>query len=60
MQVSADRLGTTPKFVVELAWGDMSRIYLVMGVMLLLGLLGMIGLLRRMKIYQAVKLGEQL
>jgi putative ABC transport system permease protein len=60
MQVSADRLGTTPKFVVELAWGDMSRIYLVVGVMLFLALLGMIGLLRRMKIYQAVKLGEQL
>lgn len=60
LQVSADQYGTTPRFVVELAWGDVQRIYVIMGLMLAVGLLCMIVLLRRMKIYQAVKLGEQL
>ena len=59
LQVSADQNGQVPKFVVETAWNDITRIYVVLGLMLGVGLLVMIGLLRRMKVYQAVKLGEQ-
>jgi putative ABC transport system permease protein len=59
LQVSADVNGQVPKFVVETAWNDIGRIYLVLGAMLAVGLVIMIGLLRRMKVYQAVKLGEQ-
>ncbi len=59
LQVSADQNGQVPKFVVETAWSDITRIYVVLGLMLGVGLLVMIGLLRRMKVYQAVKLGEQ-
>ena len=59
LQVSADQYGQVPKFVVETAWTDLQRIYIVLGIMLGVGLLIMSGLLRRMKVYQAVKLGEQ-
>jgi putative ABC transport system permease protein len=59
LQVSADANGQVPRFVVETAWSDITRIYVVLGLMLGLGLLVMVGLLRRMKVYQAVKLGEQ-
>lgn len=59
LQVSADVNGQVPRFVVETAWSDIGRIYIVLGGMLAIGLLIMIGLLRRMKVYQAVKLGEQ-
>ncbi len=57
--MSADATGNVPKFIVETAWNDIGRIYVVLGGMLAVGLLVMIGLLRRMKVYQAVKLGEQ-
>lgn len=59
LQVSADVNGQVPRFVVETAWSDITRIYGVLGIMLAVGLIVMIGLLRRMKVYQAVKLGEQ-
>ncbi|HEY3079713.1 MAG TPA: FtsX-like permease family protein [Chloroflexota bacterium] len=59
LQVSADQNGQVPRFVVETAWTDLQRIYIVLGIMLGFGLLIMSGLLRRMKVYQAVKLGEQ-
>jgi putative ABC transport system permease protein len=59
LQVSADQYGQVPRFVVETAWTDLERIYIVLGIMLGVGLLIMSGLLRRMKVYQAVKLGEQ-
>jgi putative ABC transport system permease protein len=59
LQVSAEATGQVPKFVVETAWTDLGRMYVMLGLMLGVGLLIMIGLLRRMKVYQAVKLGEQ-
>ena len=48
----------TPPFVVQIAWGQIAIIYLVFGVMLMGAILLTIGLLRRMKLFQAVKLGE--
>jgi len=59
LQVSADATGQIPRFVVETAWVDIGRIYVVLGLMLGVGLLVMVALLRRMRVYQAVKLGEQ-
>jgi putative ABC transport system permease protein len=43
---------------VQIAWGQIGLIYLVFGVMLMGAILLTIGLLRRMKLFQAVKLGE--
>jgi putative ABC transport system permease protein len=48
----------TPPFVVEIAWADIARVYAIFGGMLLLGIGSMILSLRRMKIFQAVKMGE--
>lgn len=47
-----------PPFIVELAWDQMRLIYIVFAAMLLLAVLLTMILLRRMKLFQAVKLGE--
>jgi putative ABC transport system permease protein len=54
------RAGTPlmPPFVVTIAWDQIAIIYAVFGAMLLLAVLVMMALLRRMKLFQAVKLGE--
>jgi putative ABC transport system permease protein len=46
-----------PAFV-EIAWVEIGRLYLVFGLMLASGLTAALASLRRMKIFQAVKLGE--
>ncbi len=47
-----------PPYLVQIAWGDITRVYLVFGAMLLVGLSATLVSLSRMKIFQAVKLGE--
>jgi putative ABC transport system permease protein len=59
LQVSADATGQTPRFLIVTEWGDNLRMYLVLGVMLGAALIGLITLLARLRIYQAVKLGEE-
>jgi putative ABC transport system permease protein len=44
--------------VVQIAWDQIGLIYAVFGAMLLLAVFVMLMLLRRMKLFQAVKLGE--
>ncbi len=48
-----------PPFVVTTAWEDIGRLYLVLGVMLLLGLVSTVWLISRMQLSRAVKLGEE-
>ena len=57
LQVGAEN--QTPRFVVETAWTDIQRIYIVLGFMLLVGLVGTAWLISRMKLYQTVKMGEE-
>ena len=57
LQVGAE--GQTPRFIVQTAWGDITRIYIVLGLMLLVGLIATASLIRRMKLYQTVKMGEE-
>jgi len=57
LQVGAE--GQTPRFVVQTAWTDIERIYMVLGLMLLAGLAGTAYLISRMKLYQTVKMGEE-
>lgn len=57
------QLGTTvealrPPFLVEIAWPAIFRIYVLFGVLFIAALTVLTGLLRRMKIFEAVKLGE--
>ena len=47
-----------PPYLVEIAWGDILRLYIIFGAMLLVGMGATIWSLLRMNIFQAVKLGE--
>jgi putative ABC transport system permease protein len=58
LQVRGGTHPQTPPFVVQIAWDRIEMIYIVFGTMLLLAVLVMLVLLRRMKLFQAVKLGE--
>jgi putative ABC transport system permease protein len=58
LQVRADQHPQTPPFVVEIAWSQISIIYTIFGSMLVLAVLITMFLLARMRIFQAVKLGE--
>jgi putative ABC transport system permease protein len=47
-----------PPFVVEIAWPAILQIYVLFGLLFLSAFMGLAGLLMRMKIFQAIKLGE--
>jgi putative ABC transport system permease protein len=48
----------TPPYVVEVAWDNILRVYVIFGAMLLVGLFATLWSLARMKIFQAIKMGE--
>jgi putative ABC transport system permease protein len=58
LQVRRGQNSQIPPFLVQIAWEQIGIIYIVFGGMLLLAVLVMLMLLRRMKLFQAVKLGE--
>jgi putative ABC transport system permease protein len=58
LQVGADAAAQTPPFIVEIAWPAIVRIYTLFGLLFVVALLGLTALLMRMKIFQAIKLGE--
>lgn len=58
LQVGTGKTAVTPPFVVQIAWDQILNIYIVFGVMLVLAIFVLVILLVRMKIFEAVKLGE--
>lgn len=58
LQVGADVTAKTPPFTVEIAWPAIFRIYALFASLFLVALSALAGLLLRMKIFQAIKLGE--
>jgi putative ABC transport system permease protein len=58
LQVGADAKSLTPPFLVEIAWPAIFRIYLLFGLLFVVALVVLAALLLRMKIFQAIKLGE--
>ncbi len=58
LQVGTDQHVDIPPFVVLIAWDDITKIYIVFGTMLVLAIAGMIWFLLRLRIFEAVKLGE--
>jgi putative ABC transport system permease protein len=58
LQVGAGKAAQVPPFVVQVAWGELWSIYLVFGAMFLTAVVVLIVLLLRIKIFEAVKLGE--
>lgn len=51
--------GELPPFVITTAWGDIRRLYVVIGIMLVVSVAGILWLIRRMNLPRAVKLGEE-
>jgi putative ABC transport system permease protein len=58
LQVGAGKAAQVPPFVVHIAWQELWIIYAVFGTMFVIAVLVLIALLVRMKIFEAVKLGE--
>jgi putative ABC transport system permease protein len=60
LQIGASKAAMVPPFVVQIAWGQMWTIYAVFGAMFLIAVGVLIALLIRMKVFEAVKLGESI
>jgi hypothetical protein len=58
LQIGAGPEARTPPFIVEIAWPAILRIYVLFGLLFLVALSVLVVLLLRMKIFQAIKLGE--
>jgi putative ABC transport system permease protein len=58
LQVGNTPQAMTPPFLVEIAWDAITRIYILFGVLFIVALSVLAALLLRMKIFQAIKLGE--
>lgn len=54
----SDASAKIPPYVVYVAWPAIIRVYLLFGVLFVVALVGLVILLRRMKIFQAIKMGE--
>jgi putative ABC transport system permease protein len=50
--------GAVPPYLVEISWAPVVRIYILFAFLFLSALIALVVLLRRMKIFQAIKLGE--
>ncbi|MEO2167002.1 MAG: FtsX-like permease family protein [bacterium] len=59
LQLSADQLANTPAFIVETAWGDIGRIFMLFGAVLVLSFPVSVWMLRRIKIHEAMKFGGE-
>jgi putative ABC transport system permease protein len=58
LQIGLDAASRVPPFQVEMAWPAVFQIYGLFGALFLVTLVVLVVLLRRMKIFQAIKLGE--
>ncbi|HSR34976.1 MAG TPA: ABC transporter permease, partial [Anaerolineae bacterium] len=58
LQVGAGKTAQVPPFVIQIAWQQLWTIYVVFGAMFVVAVVVLIVLLVRMKVFEAVKLGE--
>ena len=58
LQVGATASSHYPPFLVQIAWSSVFQMYVLFGSLFLAALSGLAALLMRMKIFQAIKLGE--
>ena len=59
LQISADKHGDTPPFVVITAWGEIGKIFILFGIVLALAFPVSVWMLRRIRIHEAMKFGEE-
>jgi putative ABC transport system permease protein len=58
LQFGASAADVVPPFLVEIAWPAVFQIYILFGLMFVVALAALALILRRMRIFQAIKLGE--
>jgi putative ABC transport system permease protein len=58
LQIGASAQSQIPPYVVYVAWPAIMRVYVLFGLLFVVALSTLIILLRRMKIFQAIKMGE--
>lgn len=58
LQIGADVTSRVPPYLVEIAWPAVFQIYALFGLLFLVTLIILVILLRRMRIFEAIKLGE--
>jgi putative ABC transport system permease protein len=58
LQIGVEATALTPPFIVEIAWDAIYRIYAIFGLLFFAALMVLTVLLLRMKIFEAIKLGE--
>jgi putative ABC transport system permease protein len=58
LQIGETATAYVPPYIIEIAWPDIVRIYILFGLLFVAALGGLGALLMRIKIFQAVKLGE--
>ena len=58
LQVGAGPAAYIPPYVVEIAWSGVLRIYALFGLLFVASLAGLTVLLLRMRVFQAIKLGD--
>ncbi len=59
LQLSVDQFAGTPAFIVEIAWGDIARVFTIFGAVVLTMLPFSVWMLRRIKIHEAMKFGSE-
>jgi putative ABC transport system permease protein len=57
-QVGVDKTDLVPPFIVQIAWEQLGTIYAVFGLMFIVAVAVLVILLARMKVFEALKLGE--
>ena len=58
LQIGVDEVSRIPPYSVDIAWSAIFRIYVLFGALFIIALVALVVMLRRMRIFEAVKLGE--
>jgi putative ABC transport system permease protein len=58
LQIGADEASQIPPYVVDIAWSAIFRIYMLFALLFVVAFVALTVMLRRMRIFEAVKLGE--
>ena len=58
LQIGVDEMSRIPPYVVDIAWSQIFQIYALFGALFVVAFVALVVMLRRMRIFEAVKLGE--
>ncbi len=58
LQIGVGETARIPPYAVTIAWPAIFRVYMLFGLLFVIALIALVIMLRRMKIFQAIKLGE--